>query len=454
MALTWLLEPISDDAPCGPDLDKTDDAEFVEYYFEAEGRLPERYFTPGMQSEAGGSPDRVFDPQSVDHKAERATIEGLLKRSKDVRLLSLLARWDILAGRLGGFAEAIQGCADVLETFGDAVNPPLSGGVGDRRGALEELANKVTVISPLQHLGLNGQPDVTYRRYLVASGQSEARTGEDDASVSTILSALQDNGTASQLERTHGDLSRAADGLTRIQRLCKGHPEKSFNLDYSGVLQTIRDLQDLIRQGRPELEPWEAKEAPVQEEETEEDVPPAEAGYAPAVPATSAVANVEAAGAINGQAAARVTLQAVEAYLAHNEPSSAALLLVTQARLLIGRPLIEALETLLPGEAGRAVIDFGPAHGFALPMERLRQLAAEHSNVQQTEDATPPAPPKLATRADVAANIRSVEDYYRKNEPTSPIPLLLVRARTYLDKDFEAIVAELLPSQTQSADGG
>ena len=45
----------------------------------------------------------------------------------------------------------------------------------------------------------------------------------------------------------------------------------------------------------------------------------------------------------------------------------------------------------------------------------------------------------------MAGYIRAVESYFRTQEPTSPVPTLLVRARHYLDKDFDAIVAELIP---------
>ncbi|MEP4196412.1 MAG: type VI secretion system ImpA family N-terminal domain-containing protein [Aliishimia sp.] len=453
MALPWLLEEVSKDAPCGPDLERADDPAFIDYYFEAEGRLPDRYFTPGTRSEANpeGSLDVLFDPRSVDRKTERDAIEALLKRSRDVRLLSLLARWEALAGRSAGFAQAIAGIADLLEANPDDVHPNITPTPSDRRGALEELGSSVTVIFPLQHMPLNGQVDVTLRRYMVGSGKTAARSYEEDANASQLVSALQDNGGKAALDQTHSDLTMAADGLGRIARACKAHPEKPFNLDFSNVLDTISAMQDVIQQARPDLDVWSSDAL---DDVTQDDDAPetAQTGDAPVASATS-VAQVDAADAVTDQPAARVTLQAIEKYLAHNEPSSAALLLVTQARLLIGRPLIEALETLLPGEAGKAVIDFGPAHGFSLPMERLRSLAAENAQSASPEaELAAPTAPDLKTRADVAAHIRSVENFYRKNEPTSPIPLLLVRARSYLDKDFEAIVAELLPAPKQSGD--
>ncbi|PYF09872.1 hypothetical protein C8J30_1064 [Rhodobacter viridis] len=98
-------------------------------------------------------------------------------------------------------------------------------------------------------------------------------------------------------------------------------------------------------------------------------------------------------------------LDALERHLAQTDPSSVALLLVTQARLLVGKSLVEA-----PGPP-------------------------------------PPPAPILRERADMAAQMRAIEAWYRRNEPTSPIPVLLARARVSLDRDFETLVAELLPNR-------
>ncbi len=450
MALDWLKEPVSEDAPCGPDLDKTNDDAFVEYYFEAEGRLPERYFTPGMRigrEGEEGSDDKLFDPKSVDIKKERAAIDALLKQSRDLRLLSLMARWEILAGRVTGFADAIAGMADLLDTFPDDVHPTVEKSNSDRRGAIDNLTTPVTTVIPLQYLSLTGQPDVTFRNYQVATGAVTARTSEAEASSSEILDELKADGNKAKVTQTQADLTRAADGLDRIKRACKAHPDKPMSLNFEDLLAVIAQIQDVIRLARPELDAWDsagAAAAAEDEEEAEETV--LEDGAAPAAPVAKAAAIGDAvpAGEIGGQNAAKVTLMAVEGYLRRREPSSAALLLVTQARLLIGKPLIEALETLLPEESRRAVVDFGPATGFSLNMERLRSLSQEAPGVA-IEDEPEPEPPVLATRADVAGHIRAVENYFRGNEPTSPVPTLLVRARSYLDKDFDAIVAELIP---------
>lgn len=60
------------------------------------------------------------------------------------------------------------------------------------------------------------------------------------------------------------------------------------------------------------------------------------------------------------------------------------------------------------------------------------------------------APGAIESRQDVVKVLDAICDYYKKNEPSSPVPLVLRRAQRLVDKDFMAIIedlaAEALPS--------
>lgn len=442
MQFDWLAEPVSPDAPCGPDLEATDDGAFVDYYFEAESRMPERYFIPGIKAPGDEfTPGTTFDPKSIPHAAEKKTITELLKRSRDLRLLSLLARMMMLAGRLPDFADAVEGTALVLETYPNDAHPKAS---SDRRGAIDELGSSSVVGLPLQHANLAGAGEVTYRRYLVATGQSDPREGELGLSSGAMLSEIAAPGNRQAVETSHAALSRAAAALTRIKSACL-QLDAPFTPAISGTLQVISDIQKMMHDGRSDLAPWSAETATQKPEPVTSDDAPAEpaVGAAPAPVAASAPA---AAPSVPSRAAALQILDTVERYLATHEPAAPSLLLVTQARLLVGKPLIEAIETLMPEAANKTKITFGSDNGFVLPMDRLKMLAAEATSraAMATEEDPGPAP-QIADRSSVAPLISSVEEYFRLREPASPIPVLLFKARTYLDKDFAAIVADLLP---------
>jgi len=51
----------------------------------------------------------------------------------------------------------------------------------------------------------------------------------------------------------------------------------------------------------------------------------------------------------------------------------------------------------------------------------------------------------INTRADVLKALNLICDYYRNNEPSSPVPLILQRAQRLVDKDFMAIMNDLTP---------
>ena len=438
----WLADAISDDAPCGPNLEAADDQAFIDYYFDAETRLPERYFTPGLKTENGeGSDDKLFDQKSVDLKKERKNIIELLVRSRDLRLLSLLARFSVLAGKVIDFADAVEGIALLLETYPEDVHPGMGKTATNRRMPLDDLGTAVTVSIPLQYVSLTGQPDVTFRRYLVATGKSQPRDGEDDITVSQITDAIAEAGTRAHVDGVFDALGRAANGFERIKRVCLAHEDAPFTPVFGDTLGVIAEMANMIGQVLPELGATAKPGIPADPtaDTAETSQPEPQAPTTGTGPAPSAVPS---------PAAAKAVLQAVEQYFARREPSSAAVLLITQARLLIGRPLIEALETLLPEHSKNAVIDFGKETGFALSIDRLRSLSSEIPQIPaEDEPQEIPPVPQINTRLDVGAQIRGVIEYYRQNEPASPIPILLRRANEYLEKDFNAIVAELLPTQ-------
>ena len=65
-----------------------------------------------------------------------------------------------------------------------------------------------------------------------------------------------------------------------------------------------------------------------------------------------------------------------------------------------------------------------------------------------SESLSPAASVSLAdihNRDDVISSIEKIEDYYHKFEPGSPVPLLLQRAKSLVNKDFIALMEELSP---------
>ncbi|WP_405402624.1 ImpA family type VI secretion system protein [Paracoccus sp. Ld10] len=435
MKLDDLLEPVSDDQPCGPDLERGDDAGFLDYYFEAESRLPERYFIPGSASD--GREDRLFDPRTVDLAQERASILSLLDQSRDLRLLALLAQFQILAGRLEDFVDTVEIMAALLTQWPEDLHPRLDRGTGDRRAALEALNSQTTVVMPLTHLPLVPGSDVTLRRSMVATGKVPPRLSEEIELGQDVAEPLRADGNLRHVTAVHGMLCRASDALFRLQRHSAQAPG-GFTPELGSVRGVLADLQAMIARARPDLRVWSDQGAAV-----------ATPGRDPVPPSTGAARTAPAQMPTGGQAVteraeAAAALDAAQEWLVRNEPSSAALLLIVQARLLVGLPLVDAIEALMPDRASAITLNVGQGSGFALPMQRLRELTTAALGQAEPALIAATATRPVTGRGDLIGLIASVEGYFTAFEPASPVPLLLAKATSMLDQRFDAIMADLL----------
>lgn len=439
MRVEELLKPISPDAPCGEDLLAADDPDFVDYYFNVEERLPTSYFNVLRGT--------LFDPKSVDHKGETAQIEPLLKRSRDLRLLGIEAKFQILAGRFKGFAEAVLGMAALLETYPQDVNPtdPV-----DRKNAIEELDSLATVAAPLDYAVLFNDRragDIIYRGYGTATGKVPLREGEEAGDASAVLGALSSSENAKVVEELFQQLTDMRAAIKKMVALGQSSPDP-YTPKFVRLDDKLRDLSEMILAARGDLGGGDAAAG------AEGDAAAAAPGAAAAPAAaggggaTTTFTVQTAVGDVANHRAAYQMLQTVEHYFATNEPASLALVLVTQARLLIGRPLVEALDALISGSSDYATLTFGTESGFKLSMSQMRELSGL-SNIQSTEDwaqrnEDDPEYAAIVSRDHAGQVIKQIEDFFRTREPASPIPILLFKARNMLSKDFHALLRELI----------
>lgn len=63
--------------------------------------------------------------------------------------------------------------------------------------------------------------------------------------------------------------------------------------------------------------------------------------------------------------------------------------------------------------------------------------------------AAPTAPGRVGSREDVVAALNAVIAYYRQNEPTSPVPFLLDRAKKLVNNDFLGVIRNFRPDLEQ-----
>ena len=115
VSLAELTSPISESAPCGPDLDLAGDLDFLNFMARAEGLLPASFFS--------GPEGRAFDRSAIDLAAELKAAQPFLTRTRDLRLLVLLAKFAALNRDLPSFVTCVGAIAQLLDSRWDEVHP-------------------------------------------------------------------------------------------------------------------------------------------------------------------------------------------------------------------------------------------------------------------------------------------------------------------------------------------
>ena len=444
MRFEKLLEPVSEDQPCGPDLDEEGDDDYLNYIFAAEERLPTRFFDDEQNP---------FDKSGVDLDAEVKVIAGLLERSRDLRLLTLEARFQILRGEIVGFCECVIACAQLTEKFWDHIHPGAEGDMQLRQNTVAALDSLVTCVLPMQFAPIvrdrrNG--DVTLRQFVVANGEAEPREDEKVRSPAAITDALGNAGNSDVVEATYTALNGALESFEKLKATFIEHVDHELVPFFDQTAEATDQLVKLIEKARPDLGGDAGTEESSGVDDGEDDSEADES--AEDVVVESSESSSAKAGDITSHAAATAALTAAELYFSSNEPTSPALLLVHQARTLVGQPLVVALEALMPETVERAGISFDSSMKVQLDINRMRTLSGETSYGEPAGGDGEIPDFSAATRAEATQILGSVENFFRGAEPSSPIPMLLQKARGYLNRDFSSILSDLIPTESTESE--
>jgi type VI secretion system protein ImpA len=427
--LAALTSPVAEEEPCGPDLDLAGDADYMNFVAKAENLLPSTFFS--------GPDGKPFDRSTIDFAAELSAMQPLLARTRDIRLLVILAKLSILNRDLAGFEGAVHAIHELLKQRWDEVHPRGDAGVSSARtAAIETLDDLPQVIFPLQYTPFLHHPrigQVGYRNYMIATGEVPAREGEGAHDLTAIENALME-----------ADLPLLIEALGRFEALRTALADiRSVCAEQAGFEQAPRleRLPALVDKVRSLLNDVIAKRDPT-------------AALATAAP----IAGVEPGGegtptsALRTLADVAAALAAAADYFARKEPSNPALLLVRQAEQLMGKSFIEVMQILVPRHVEEAAIHIGKE--LQLPIGRLSELGSssgESLSADGDADAAPSRRLEAATRADAVRLLEQVGAYYRAVEPSSPLPHLTDRARDLAGRDFLSLLKHVLPAFNSDA---
>lgn len=444
MRYEWLLDETSDEPPCGPNLELID-PEYFNYILTAESLLPTSFFS--------------FDRTTIDLKSETAKLGDYLKQCRDLRLLCLEAKFRILFSQPAGFFECILAMNDLLQSRWEEVYP--LGEDGDfflRSGAVGILEDLKTVILPLEYAVLatdRRHGPVTYRALRVARGDVAAREGEALLDASTIVEVLGSDDHSEEITKFHDLAGRSIKALTAIVNVFNEKAGYDQSPNFDGLKEAIKGVHDLLTQARPDLAQSDEDEDDDAEEQSEggEDGTSSDSSADTTdtkfISQTIVIAGVE----IKQKSQAKAALLAAATYFANHEPSNPALIIVHQAHSLVGKSFVEAMQILVPGSVEGARLQVLAEKELMLSIDQMRSLSSEALQLLQLTNATEDLNVQdnhefsATIRPEAIALIKGVEQFYRVNEPSSPIPMLLAKARKYLDMSFELILADMIPEK-------
>jgi type VI secretion system protein ImpA len=122
---------------------------------------------------------------------------------------------------------------------------------------------------------------------------------------------------------------------------------------------------------------------------------------------------------------------------------------------------VTGIDRLLVDKVGDRAPDLKP---LVVDLSEIRRILNEKLAARGVTTDVPAAEPiapadirssiagEIVSPDDVAQALERICEYYRKHEPSSPIPLLLQRAKRLISKDFLEIIRDLAPSGAAEAE--
>jgi len=315
-----LLNPISDDSRCGPDVDAAGDPAYVDLGVAA-GWKEAKYV--GDQEVSPAIPPNWL-------KVKEASA-ALLAVSKDLRIAKHYVAAVTHAEGLPGFAGGVRLLRELLERYWDSLHPALDAPEDDwRKNLVMELNAERGALG-----GLRGA--------LIAESRKIGRFTLRDIEVADGAAAPAQNAAAPTQELLR-EAMRDSDAATTTLRL----------ESCSQALSDLQGIQAVFRQHQPTQEP----EFPVVEkllrraQQLFGDALGVESGAEGALGAASAASVDAQAGKLRSRADARRQLESVCDFLERNEPSHPAPLLIRRAARLLDLSFVDIIRDLAPEAAG------------------------------------------------------------------------------------------------------
>jgi type VI secretion system protein ImpA len=339
-----LLQEVSPDAPCGPNLEY--DPLFLELEQNAIGKPEVQYgstIVPAVPPEWKLVKKQAFD---------------LLGRSRDLRVAMSLLRSLLALHAIPGFADGMRLVERLVEERWDSVHPQLDPDDDNdptlRINSLAILADSTAIVRDIKETAFIQLPilgPLTVRMLELSSGELAPPKGETPVVQASIDAALRDVRPEALLEAAHA-VGQAHASLVNLGAALVRQVGNARALDFGALERQLRRMRDVLAPHLPQTEESDAMAENANQESAAADSVPA------AHPAGPAAAPIS--GEINSRADVVRMLDKILAYYQRNEPSSPVPMLIERAKRLAPKSFFEIMEELAPESVNQLKILRGP----------------------------------------------------------------------------------------------
>jgi type VI secretion system protein ImpA len=333
------LPDLRDDAPAGANLELDPDFSALERAVQGKPETPQG--------------DPATPP---DWKEAESLADGLLQRTRDLRILTHLAAARLHRAGLPAFADVLTQIRDQLEARWDQVHPQLDPEDNRdptwRKNALSGLQDPGSVLRALRDLPVASARDrgtVLWRDIAVFQGQLPADPGRQkltEVAIRSVFAATD----ADRLATLRDAVGRALREARSIPAAFEAHAGRGAGPDFAPLQKLLQEME----QGMQRFEVVKPDEPAAEE--------PADAAAAEPVAAASARGgvNLRSISAVSRREDALYLLDLAAAYFRANEPSSPLPILIDRARRLATMEFLDILRDIAPDGLGQAQIIAGP----------------------------------------------------------------------------------------------
>lgn len=325
-----LLQPMTVDQPCGDNLEY--DPAFQE-----------------LERTAAGKPETQFsEAEPPDWRQVRNKALEVLKRSRDLRILTYLAQSSLHLSQWDEFRDSLYLMQGLLTQHWEAVHPQLDPDDGDptfRVNAVMELCHPDSILDTLRNAPLVSSRLVgqfSLRDVEITQGKLQVNLPEDQQPKLAEITAAFMDVEIDVLQTTASALSEATECSIGIERVMTEQLGASQAPDLSALAHELRNAHSVV------AEQLAARGVNVvTEDESSEDIT-AEG----AVSGGGSAAAAPISGEINSREDVKRMLDKICAYYSRAEPSSPVPILLHRAKRLVAMDFMDILKDVAPDALG------------------------------------------------------------------------------------------------------